>query len=170
MNETGQLYRLVKQGEVLEANDSTGTTKLFDKLVSSIGQILSYGDRSIVFRPVAADQWIAYSERQPTGEDFGVTPQGWIDVVLENGALRIYDKNDLQYKDQQILYWRRITPPVPPKPKSVTVRLKERRDDIGGRELLLNADGTVAIQCGEKYTAESIDDFIIAREKLRDSK
>src|ERR1051326_6454186 len=115
-------FRLLEKGEKLQSGDcyefyGGGSTSI----PAAVGVVGEGGRDSVYFRPVQVDEWVSYAERKPTEEDFG--PTGWIDYIAGNANNYPYQCNKFGLGDAVrsfgLIFWRRITPPEQPKPKSV---------------------------------------------------
>lgn len=163
MNEPNQkprYFRLLEKGEIIKEGDyfsSTRTGELCnDVSVGTAVGVLSH----VYFRPVQVDEWISYSERRPTKEDF--KPTGSINYYFSDGVITMFYHDTPPASD--VTHWRRITPPEQPKPKSIAFKLLGEKNGFQMVEAF--ADGSVKAYCGQKYSAESIDNFIRVREKV----
>lgn len=151
MNENpNQLYRLLELEQDQPAPD--GCKTFFNGYCSTL--------RTAAI-PVTADPWIAYSERKPTKEDFDANPNSFVQAVRNNGhCFYIYSDNNVSHGD--IIAWRRVTPPVPPKPKSVTLRYAGRDSTVDAEPL---PDGRIKLSCGDVLLRADVDALIALRKE-----
>jgi hypothetical protein len=149
-------FRLLEKGERVKDGDVTANSTNLQPcgLVSPVECLK-------VFRPVQVDEWIPYAERKPTKEDF--QPTGSVLVFSRGSAYRYGSTPETAPSYwHNVSYWRRITPPEQPEPKSVKLKF------IAGKtvDATPNPDGSTTLGCGDKINAESIDEFIKVRESV----